>query len=382
MEFMGYQRNNDSFGIRNHILIMSSVSCANGVVDALGRIFPDAITLQHAYGCGYGPDDFTVSLRILSGILNNPNVGAVLVIGLGCELLKSERLAQAAKGKPAEAISIQQGGSATATKKGIEIVKKFIKHTKMARRVPSPVSQLIIGLKCGGSDAFSGVTANPAVGVAADLFVQEGATVIMGETTEMIGTAHILKKRCMDQQLGNRVEKMIFNQEKQVHDALGKLAGLVIAPGNIDGGLSSITEKSLGCIAKSGSTPINELIAYGNRPSKKGLVVMDTPGYDIDSMAGMASAGAQMIIFTTGRGTPAGFPAVPVIKVSSNTQTYRNMTGDIDINAGSILDESKSVEAAGRDIFDFSLRVASGATTRAEINKSIPFNCLKQGPTF
>lgn len=186
----------------------------------------------------------------------------------------------------------------------------------------------------------------------------------------------------MDQQLGNRVEKMIFNQEKQVHDALGKLAGLVIAPGNIDGGLSSITEKSLGCIAKSGSTPINELIAYGNRPSKKGLVVMDTPGYDIDSMAGMASAGAQMIIFTTGRGTPAGFPAVPVIKVSSNTQTYRNMTGDIDINAGSILDESKSVEAAGRDIFDFSLRVASGTATRAEINKSIPFNCLKQGPTF
>jgi altronate dehydratase large subunit len=382
MEFQGFRRENDTFGVRNHVLVVSSVSCANGVVDAIGRVFPEVVTVQHAYGCGYGPDDFSISYRILAGLINNPNVGAALIVGLGCEILKSEYLAQSAQGKPAEALAIQQGGSAAVTKKGIDIVEKFIKELGKQKRVPAPVSALIIGVKCGGSDAFSGVTANPSVGVASDLFVDNGATVVMGETTEMIGTAHILKKRCTDARLGSRVEQMVLDQEKHVKESLKELAGLVIAPGNIDGGLSSITEKSLGCITKSGTRPFKELAGYGVKPNEKGMVLMDTPGYDIDAMAGMASGGAQIIIFTTGRGTPAGFPAVPVIKVSSNTQTWLNMAGDIDINAGSILDEEKSIEAVGREIFDFTLQVAGGSLTRSEINRSAPFNCLKCGPTF
>lgn len=383
MEFLGYRRENGGYGIRNHVLVISSVSCANGVVSAIGRIFPEVITVEHAYGCGYGPDDFNTSFRVLTGLINNPNVGAVLVIGLGCELLKSEYLAQGARGKPAKALSIQQaGGSAATTQKAIEIVQKFIDELKSHKRTPAPVSSLTIGLKCGGSDAFSGVTANPSVGVAADLFVGEGATVIMGEVTEMIGTAHILKKRCSDADVGNRVEKMVLEHEEYVNKALGELAGLVIAPGNMDGGLSSITEKSLGCITKSGSTPVRQLVEYGAVTDQKGLVLMDTPGYDIDAMAGMASAGAQIIIFTTGRGTPAGFPAVPVIKVASNTRTFKIMAGDIDINAGTILYEKKTISDIGRQIYDFTVKVADGEMTRAEINKSIPFNCLKCGPTF
>jgi altronate dehydratase large subunit len=380
--FNGYKRKDGRYGVRNEVLVISSVLCASGVVEAIGRVFPDIATIQHAYGCGYGPEDFFTSLNTFSGIVNNPNVGAVLVIGLGCELLKSEYIAQAVLDKPAESLEVQEAGSAETVKKGIDIVQKMISHVNAMKREPAPLSDLIVGLDCGGSDAFSGVTANPAVGEAADILVSQGATVIMGETTEMIGTAHIMKKRCKDEELGTRIEKLILEQEKFVRNYLGELAGLVISPGNIDGGLSSITEKSLGCIAKAGSTPIVELVDYAAKPSKKGLIIMNTTGYHIDDMAAMAAAGAQIILFTTGRGTPAGFPAVPVIKVSSNTTTYKKMSGDIDVNAGSILDDNKSIKEVGEEIFRLLVNVANGELTRAEINKSRPFSCLKQGPSF
>jgi altronate dehydratase large subunit len=382
MEFKGYKRQDGRYGVRNHVLVLSSVSCANGVVDALGRIFPDVVTVRHAYGCGYGPDDFATSFNMLSGLVNHPNVGAVLVIGLGCELLKAEYLASAVKGRSSEALEIQKAGSAATTKKGIDIIEKFIRQLEGQTRMPAPLSGLLVGLKCGGSDAFSGVTANPSLGAAADMLVGEGASVVMGEVTEMIGTGHILKKRCDSPALGEKLQKLILDHEKNVKGALGELAGMVIAPGNIDGGLSSITEKSLGCNAKSGATPIREVVEYGARPAKKGLVIMNTPGYDIDAMAGMAGGGAQIIVFTTGRGTPAGFPAVPVIKVSSNSATFNKMKGDIDINAGSILEGGESIGDVGREIFECIVRTADGSLTCAEINRSAVFNCLKQGPTF
>jgi len=178
------------------------------------------------------------------------------------------------------------------------------------------------------------------------------------------------------------VEKLVNDQQKRVRAILGDRAGLVIAPGNIEGGLSSIAEKSLGCITKGGTTPINEVVDYASRPSKQGLIVMDTPGYDIDSMAGLTAGGSQVILFTTGRGSTAGFPAVPVVKISSNSQIYNNMPGDMDVNAGSIIDEDKTLGEVGREIFDLSLRVAGGRQTCAEINRSVPFGYLKQYPTF
>ncbi len=383
MKFLGYKREDGKFGVRNHMVVMSSVCCANSVVEAIGRALSEVVTITQAYGCGYVTEDFRMSRRVLAGLINNPNVGAVLIIGLGCELLKSEYLAQSAQGKPAESLEIQKNGGSTATtEKGIEIATKFLKELKARERMPAPVSELVVGLECGASDSFSGITANPAVGAAADRFVGEGATVILAETTEMIGTAHILKRRCTTPELGKQVERLVSEQEKQVRAALGELAGMVIAPGNIEGGLSSITEKSLGCITKAGTTPINELLEYGGLPSKQGLVIMDTPGYDIDSMAGMAAGGAQIIIFTTGLGSTAGFPAIPVIKVASNSQTYKNMPGDMDVNAGSLIDEDKTIDEIGQEIFNLSIRVANGEQTCAEVNKSTPFNYLKQGPTF
>jgi len=309
-------------------------------------------------------------IRTLTGIAHNPNVAAVLVIGLGCEGLRAERLTNSIKGKPAECLVIQRdGGSAATTKRGIEIARHFLSLASVQKRVPVSITELVVGLECGGSDAFSGITANPAVGAAADLFVKAGATTILAETTEMIGTAHILKRRAATPELGEQIEKLVNNQEKRVRLALGERAGMVIAPGNIEGGLSSITEKSLGCIEKGGTTPINEIIGYAHRPMKHGLIIMDTPGYDIDSMAGLAAGGAHIILFTTGRGTPAGFPAVPVIKICSNSTTFKNMPGDIDFNAGTIIDEDKSIEQVGE-------------LTCAEKNLSIPFNYLKEGPTF
>ena len=384
MEFMGYRRENGKVGIRNHVLVVSSVSCANGVVEAIGRALPDVVTVVHGYGCGYGCiEDVIVSGRVLSRLADNPNVGAVLFIGLGCEVLSPDRLVGEVKGKPVEVLVVQKdGGSAATTAKGIQIAARFLAELKVQERVPASVSELVVALECGGSDAFSGITANPAVGVAADRLVAEGATAILSETTEMIGTAHILKRRGATIEVGEQVERLVNEHEKKVREELGDRAGMVIAPGNIEGGLSSITEKSLGCITKAGSTPINEVVGYAERPTKRGLVIMDTPGYDIDSMAGMVGGGAQMIIFTTGRGSVAGFPAVPVIKVASNAEMFRNMPGDMDVNAGTIADSDKTLDEVGQEIFDLVLRVAGGQQTCAELNRSQPFNYLKQGPTF
>ncbi len=382
MEFNGYRREDGSVGVRNHILVMSSVACANGVVEALERMFPEVMTIKHAYGCGYGPDDLTLSLKTLGGMANHPNVGAVLIIGLGCEVLKPEYVVGAVKGKPVETMLIQTAGSRTTIDKASQIIERFAAHVERQKREPTPVSQLLVGLKCGGSDAFSGITANPALGVAADMLVAEGASVVMGEVTEMIGTDHILKRRCPDPEVGEKLQKLILEHEKRVRGALGALAGLVIAPGNIDGGLSSITEKSLGCNAKAGTSPIVEVVGYAEKPTGKGLVIMNTPGYDIDAMAGMAAAGAQIIVFTTGRGTPVGFPAVPVIKVSSNSTVFKAMAGDIDVDAGAILEGEKSLADVGKEIYDCILATANGRPTCAEINRMETFNCLKQGMTF
>jgi altronate dehydratase large subunit len=383
MEFSAFRRHDGRAGVRNHVIVMSSVACANGVVEAIGRAVPEAVVITNPYGCGYGPDDFAVSLRTLSGIINNPNVGAALVIGLGCELLTVETLARFITNKPFKTLVIQDaGGSVKTTEKGIQITKNFLQELKRQQRETVCVSTLTVGLECGGSDAFSGISANPAVGVAADLLVKEGATVILSETTEMIGTAHILKRRCATPVLGDQLEKLVNDHEAHVKRSLGELAGLVISPGNMDGGLSSIAEKSLGCIMKGGSTQIRQVVPYGVRPTESGLVIMDTPGYDIDSMAGMAAGGAQIIIFTTGRGSIAGFPAIPVIKVASNTRMYTNMTVDMDVNAGSIVDGEKTIDDVGLEIFDACMHVARGETTCAERNKTAVFNYLKQGPTF
>jgi len=236
-------------------------------------------------------------------------------------------------------------------------------------------------MKCGGSDAMSGVTANTALGAVSDWLVEKGATVMFGENTEMIGADHILKRRAKNEQVAERIGKMVEEAEKLTHDIMGPLAGLVISPGNMDGGMSTIAEKSMGCIFKGGSSTINQVVDYGEVPAEHGLILQDGPGNDGDAMTGMAASGSQLIIFSTGRGTPIGFPILPVIKVSSNSKTYEAMPDDIDINAGILL-EGTSLNVLRDRIIEFMIRVINGEKTKAESNEMDAFTFMTVDPPF
>lgn len=384
MTFMGYRRANGAVGTRNHVVVMSSVSCANGVVEAIGRELPEVKTITHTEGCGRATADSLMARRTLAGLGSNPNVAAVLVVGLGCERIKADGLATAIskRSTPVETLEIQaSGGSVKATQKGLRIARRLLADAGGQAREACPLSALTIGMECGGSDALSGLTANRLVGAAADWLVGEGGTVILSETTEMIGTEKILAKRAADPALGERVVEMIHRQRQKTEALLGEKAGMVISPGNMDGGLSTITEKSLGCIVKGGTTPIRELVEYGVAPTERGLILMDTPGSDIFSLTGMAAGGAQVMLFTTGRGTPAGFPTVPVIKIASNSRLFESMTDDMDLNAGSLI-EGRAIEDALEELVRLVRSVAEGEPTKAERNRQEMVALHTTGPAF
>ncbi len=382
--FLGYRRKNGACAVRNHVVVMSSVSCANGVVQAIGRVLPEVKTITHPEGCGRAIEDVAISRRTLIGLGRNPNVAAILVVGLGCEIIKADDLVGeiAVDGKPVECLNIQAaGGSVKATAAGIAVLKRMLADVREQAREMCPWSGLTVGLECGGSDALSGITANYLVGAAADWLVAQGATVILSETTEMIGTEKILKARAADSQLGDAIVNLIQGQRRKAETYLGELASLVISPGNMEGGLSNITEKSMGCIVKGGTTAIQELVPYGIAPSKKGLVLMDTPGSDIFSLTGMAAGGAQLMLFTTGRGTPAGFPIAPVIKIASNSTLYESMRDDMDVNAGRLLNGVPLAEAR-QELTDLIKTVAEGRQSKAEINQQEMLAIYTAGPPF
>jgi len=384
MDFLGYRRKSGAVGTRNHVLVMSSVSCANGVVQAIGRELPEVKTITHTEGCGRATADVLIAKRTLAGLGRNPNVAAVLVVGLGCESIKADGLAEAIgeADKPVETLVIQEaGGSVKATAAGIGIARRMLIEAGQQRREPCPWSALTVGMECGGSDALSGLTANCLVGAVADWLVGEGATVILSETTEMIGTEKILAKRATDPRLASEIVDLIQCQRRRTEELLGERAGMVISPGNMEGGLSTITEKSMGCIVKGGTTPIRELVAYGQTPSQKGLVLMDTPGSDIFSLTGMVAGGAQLMLFTTGRGTPAGFPTVPVVKIASNSRLYANMTDDMDLDAGPLID-GRALADAREELIGLVLAVAAGDPTKAERNRQEMVAIHTTGPAF
>jgi len=384
MGFMGYKRPDGSCGVRNYVAVMSSVSCASGVVNAIWREVPEVKAINHTEGCGRGLEDVDIATRTLIGLGKNPNVAGILIVGLGCEVIKSSRLADAicSTNKPTVSLVIQErGGTRKSTAEGIEIARRLLDQAKAIEREMCEWESLIVGLECGGSDALSGVTANPLVGKAADWLVDQGATVILTETTEMIGTDHILARRASNPGVAEQIVDLIKRQQQRTVDFLGEQAHMIISPGNIEGGLSNIIEKSLGCIVKGGTSPINEVIEYGAAPGQKGLVIMDTPGSDIFSLTGMAAGGAQLMIFTMGRGTPAGFPIVPVIKVATNTEMYEALRDDMDINAGKLL-QGVSMDEAGNELNDLLRKVVEGQETKAEMNNQDFLSIYTLGPPF
>jgi altronate dehydratase large subunit len=373
----GYTRPDGSVGIRNHVAIIPTVACANGVVEMIGHEVKGTVPLLHGHGCGRALE-IGMHTNALAGMGKNPNVSGAIVIGLGCETISVEAIASeiAQTGKPVETFVIQnEGGSRKTAAKGIRSAKKMVEDAAGMKRVKWPLESITIGLECGGSDAFSGITANPAVGLVSDWLVDAGGTVILTENTEMIGTSHILSRRAKTPEVAQRIVQIIEMAEKRTKDILGPLASYVIAPGNMDGGMSSIQEKSLGCICKAGSRPITEVVEYGRNPRGKGLVILDGPGYDMESMAGLGAAGCQLIIFTTGRGTPCGFPIIPVIKLSSTSRLFFAMEDDIDVNAGSVL-EGVSLERIAEEIIDLSIDVMNGRKSKAEVNRQGGILCL------
>jgi len=384
-DITGYERKDGKFGIRNHILVLPTVSCVNGVVHRISREVPEAVCATHAYGCGRGgPRDLAILFRILSGLVHHPNVGGVVLIGLGCEVSNTKSLLSLIKdaGKPVEVFNAQEdGGSLKTAKKGIAAARRILSEISRQPRTAIPWDRLLVAMECGGSDAMSGVTANVAMGAVSDWLIEQGATVIFGENTEMIGTAHVLARRAKNAEVAKQIEQMIERAEKLTHEVMGDLASLVISPGNMDGGMSTIAEKSMGCIFKGGTTTINQVVDYGEAPSERGLILQDGPGYDGDSMAGLAASGSQLMFFSTGRGTPAGFPALPVIKVASNTRIYDAMRDDMDVNAGSLV-EGQPLNGLRAEMIDLMVRVINGEKTKAEANGMDVFTLMTVHPPF
>ncbi len=367
--FKGYRRPDGSVGTRNHIAIISTVACANPVAQQIAQDVPGCVALIHGHGCGRVIEK-EMFRDCLAGFANNANVYGTVLVSLGCEGLDVAGLVEKIKagGKPFEFIRIQDGGSNDAIMRGKLAAQKMASEAALQEREEFPVSALLLGTECGGSDALSGVTANPTIGLLSDWLCEQGGGSILTETTELMGCNHILKKRARNEEVARRIDEVIQDAVDVAKDHLGENAARAIAPGNMDGGMSTIQEKALGCVRKGGSSQINEVCGYGVKPTQKGLVIMDGPGYDVESISGMAAMGAQVIIFSSGRGNPIGFPIVPVIKIGSNDDLYERMPDNIDVNAGMLLHDGFDFPEMKEYIVDYFIRVASGELTKAERN--------------
>ena len=372
--FLGYRRENGTVGVRNLIAIIPSVFCSAKVAERVASNVPGSVHFSHPVGCSQVGDDLDVTARTLIGVGRNPNFAGVVVIGLGCERLTPHELAEgiATSGKLVEMVIIQdEGDTLKAIDKATRHARLMQQTISLMKREEAPVSELMIGLNCGGSDTTSGLVANPALGIASDKLVAQGGSSILTELTELIGTEHILARRAINQQVADDILRVIGEMEARLkrqtqtsHNAKRKH---LISTGNYDGGLSSVVEKSLGGMKKSGNAQFVEVFEYGDAPTKKGLLLLNGPGHDGEVTTGQAAAGAQIVCFPTGRGTPSGFPGVPVIKITGNPRTFQRMQENIDINAGKVITGEKSLQEVGEEIYQEILAVASGKLCKAEV---------------
>ena len=384
-KFLGYKRPDGKVGVRNHVVILPSVACSNEVCNAIARKVKGTISIPHQHGCAQLAFDAEQTARTLIGVGKNPNVAAVLVIGLGCEVVNSSMVASkiSESGKPVKNLVIQEiGGSPKTIKEGIRIAKDMVSFASRLRREKSKPNSLILGVECGGSDACSGLSANPALGVTSDLMIKEGGTIILSETTESIGAEHILAKRAVNKKVKRKILEIVRRTEMRALNLGLDIGKANPAPGNYEGGITTLEEKSLGCVMKGGTSKVMEVLEYSELPTQKGLVLMDTPGHDAESMTGLIAGGTQIIAFTTGRGNPLGSPIAPVIKIASNSYLYSKMKDNMDINAGEIVTGNKTIQEIGEKIFREVFRVANGKLTKSEIWGHREFAINRIGPSF
>lgn len=385
-KYFGYVRKDGKVGSRNYVAIIPSVVCVDEVVEAIVSNTCGTQGIIHHQGCCQTPPDLTRITDCLIKIGENPNVGAVLIVSLGCEGVDTDRLeAEIRKtGKSVERINVQElGGTSRAIQAGMDKAQKLVREISSMQRTQVDISNLVMGIKCGASDTTSGIASNPVIGYVADKIIDLGATVIFGETTEFIGAEHILQRRAKNEFVASEIKRIVDEMENRAKAIGVDMRKGQPTPGNIKGGLSTIEEKSLGAIVKSGTKTIQGVLDYTEAPTGKGLWIKDSPGREIELLSGMAVGGSSVILFSTGRGAPQGFPVVPVIKICGNPITYERMSHDMDINAGLITSGEKSLEQIGEETFEMLLRVANGETSKGEAikyNKSMDFYCL--GPVI
>jgi altronate dehydratase large subunit len=367
----GYRRPNGKVGIRNHVLLMPTVVCANQVVSRIQQQVPGTVAIPHQHGCSQVGQDKVRTHQVLVGMGKNPNVGAVLIVSLGCEVINAQQIMKEISeetGKPVAWLDIQnEGGSVKTIQRGIEVAHSLVLDVQKVPREEVSLSELIVGVKCGGSDATSGLCSNPALGKASDLIIQQGGSIVMGETTEIIGAEHLVAEKAVSDQVRNKLYFCVERFEKEIERMGVDMRGGNPSPGNIEGGLSSIEEKSLGCISKAGTAPLQGVVEYAEPISGRGYYFMDSPGNDIECVSGMAASGVQLVCFTTGRGTPTGNPIVPVIKITGNELTAKRMSDNIDIDTSAVLQGKETLDESGKNIFEEIVKVASGELTKAEI---------------
>ncbi|MDR3591047.1 MAG: UxaA family hydrolase [Negativicutes bacterium] len=387
MTFMGYRRADGTAGTRNHILILPTVACANQVTRSIARQVQGTVWVEHQHGCSQLAPDAAQTARVFVGHGIHPNVFGIVVVGLGCEGVRAQDVAAEIRRrcpyKPVHCVIIQDaGGSLSAIAAGARAAEQIVKEASRCVREPIPVAELILGTACGGSDASSGLSANPALGEASDLLVDAGGTAVLSETPELIGAEHLVAARAVNKEVAERCYELVRRCEEGAK-ALGvDMRGSNPSPGNIEGGLTTIEEKSLGCIYKGGTRPLVSVFEYAEQIDVKGLVYMDTPGNDVEQLTGMVAGGCNVIVFTTGRGTPTGSPIVPTVKVAANSELFRKMADNMDLNAGTVVTGEETVKQVGQRIFAEMIEVASGRLTKAEIMGQNDFGINRIGPSM
>jgi len=371
MQFLGYQRANGTVGTRNYVGVLSTVVCANEVADNISRQVRGSVAFLHQQGCCQTPVDIERVTTTLGRLGKNPNLSSVILLSLGCESTAIDQVAEtiASTGKPVETVVIQEsGGAANATARGVLLAQKLVQEASREHRAPCGAENIVLGLKCGSSDTTSGLAPNPALGITSDMVVEAGGTSVLGEVTEFIGAEHLLAKHAQNADVGKKILELVERMERRAMSVGADIRGGQPTGGNIKGGLTTIEEKSLGAIAKAGVSPIQAVYEYGEIPKVKGLVVMDSPGREPEILTGLASSGCNVIAFTTGRGAPQGFPFVPVVKITGNSNTFKKLQDHMDLDVSGVMEGTESLPGAGRRIFLELLEVASGKLTKAEIS--------------
>ncbi len=368
--FRGYKRKEGRAGIRNHVLILPGCACSSETARVVAGQVRGAVNIVFNTGCSDVAANTDMSQKVLTGFALNPNVYGVVIIGLGCETVGHKELREkiaAQTSKPVVSFGIQEeGGTLKTIEKAVRAARGMAAEAALQPKELCDISELLLGIECGGSDATSGIAANPAVGVCSDLLVDLGASSILSESIEWIGAEHILAKRGATPAIHNGIIEVCRAYEEHLKAAGQDCRAGQPTTGNKAGGLSTLEEKSLGCIKKGGTRPVQEVLLQAERPRKQGALVMDTAGYDVSSVTSMAAGGCNLIIFTTGLGTPVGNAIVPVVKVTANERTYRCMEDNMDVDLSPVFRGEKTYREMGRELVGFLSDVCSGKLTKAE----------------